>query len=189
MVLALHGPDLEALQVLDARHRLLGHEMADADVVDAEEPDAALGDDVVDLLEHRTAQDRDHVVLIAEQEGHVEELELRHEVRERGVRGRGDVEAAREHLLDHLDLAAELHVREDLELRLAAGRLVEVLGDHLEPEIHGLPIVLRVPGLEHDVSGGDGGRRQAARETERGHYDRCQQFAHGNHSFRLLSGG
>ena len=85
--------DLETLEILDARHRLLGHEMAHPDVVDAEEADPALRDHVVDLLEHRSAQDRDHVILVSEQERHVEELELRHEVGETAHSRGSDVEA------------------------------------------------------------------------------------------------
>ena len=142
MVFALHGPDLQTLKVFHALDQFLGHEVADADIVDAEQSDASLRHDLVNFLQHRSAQHLDHVRLVTEQERHVEDLELGHEIGQRRVRRRRDVQGAGQNLFDHLDFAAELHVGENLNFHPAVGCLLHVFGDHLEPQVHGLAGVL-----------------------------------------------
>jgi hypothetical protein len=92
------------------------------------EADQPLGRALVeDRLADRTVEHGAGVLVVAEQEGDVGDQRVGHEVADRAGRGHHQVDRAELRALGHLALAAELEVREQLELVAAA----HALGDQL----------------------------------------------------------
>ena len=158
----LHGAHLQAPEVLGALHVALavGH-VAEA-VLRPRQRLEALGVELGEhLLADRAVQHRAGVRLVAEQERHVEDLGLGHEVRHRAGGGEGQFLGAQLHGLDGLALAAQRPVVEGLDLVAAVGALCDFLGERVDR--HALVRILG--GGNADLHRGLGGRKRSGEQA------------------------
>jgi hypothetical protein len=177
-----HHPDLEALEVVDRTDRAL-------DVVDAagagihpgepDQPRLRIGADLLhQLLADRTVDHLPHVRHVAEDEGHVEDVELVDDGADRADRDAGELQRPDLGLLDHLLLAAELHRREHLDREPAGGRGLQLLAHALDRLDGGVAEHVHVGGLQHLLLLGRGRKHEREREGggKRGQTAPCPRF-------------
>ena len=154
-----------ALQVGRRAHRLLGVEAARAAVHPAQrhQPGRAGADLVQQLLADRAVDDLAHVRLVAEDEGHVEHVHVRHHRADHAQRNARDLDRAELHLLDHFLLAAEHAAREHLQLDAALRARFELLAHVLHRDDGRVAGRVGVGSLEREGlrlgAEGEGGRQ------------------------------
>jgi hypothetical protein len=117
------------------------------------------------------------MVVIPEQERQVEDLGLRDPAAEDGDRVGGRLQRSEPEPLGHLDLAAELPAREELDVDLAAAPLFHELGPASNGDHDGMAVAGdRGPDLDHDRC--LRGRGAGEKRQRRGNQEKLSHLFH-----------